>query len=331
MSYFQPQSITFEAALRDVASGSDKAREQAAAALGDVRAAGDRARAAEALIAALGDKVSRVRGAAARALGELGDSHALDPLIALLEDAAAPVRQVAAVAIGNLGLAAGFEPLADALLEGPAELRFQAARSLVEIDPERAFHPLAAALESEEDPEVLGQIGLALGEVGHGEIVDRLAARLGDLAGEPRFEVAYGLARLGDRRAAPILAAALGDRALSWDAIEGLELVGGDEAIAALATAQSDRRLAPELQLRAAAALLALGESDAETRDVLAGGLFAWRHHLRALAIQELARVGSEWAVPALERLRERRRGAAHLDDIEAAIAAIGQRSRDVD
>lgn len=332
MSYFRPQTITFEAALRDLENGNDKARAQAAAALGDVSAAAERERAAAALIAATADKVSTVRSAAARSLGEIGDASAIEPLLGLLDDGAAPVRQVATIALGQLGLAAAFDPLAEVLTAGPPDVRFQAARSLVEIDPERALEPIAAALEGEHDAEVVGQLGLALGELGDDSVADALAARLGELEGEPRFEVAYGLARLGDRRAAEALAAAIGDRALSWDAIEGLEMIGGERAATALAGAMHLRRLAPELKLRAASALLAVAP-DSEFAEAagaaLVDGLSAWRHHLRALAISELARVGGAWAVAPLERLATRRRGQAHSDDIAAAIEAIAARSED--
>ncbi|MEM9493869.1 MAG: HEAT repeat domain-containing protein, partial [Myxococcota bacterium] len=64
-------TITFEAALRDLDSGSPKARAQAAHALGDVVAPDERQRAVRALIAALSDPRFEVRAEAALALGEL--------------------------------------------------------------------------------------------------------------------------------------------------------------------------------------------------------------------------------------------------------------------
>lgn len=329
MSYFSSDTITFEAALRDLAGGSDKAREQAAAALGDVRAPDEKAQAVKALVDALGDRRSQVRAAAARSLGELGLAESLEPLVAALDDGAAPVRQVAAIALGMLGFREAFDALAAALADGPADLRFQAARSLVEIDPERATGPLVAAAGSESDPAVLGEIGLALGEIGDGAVVDVLAGRLDELEGEPRFDVAYGLARLGDRRAAAALASVIGDREHSWDAIEGLEMIGGIEAAEALAAATVSRKLAPELKLRAAAAVLAVGKPADQpgAREALVEGLSAWRHHLRALAISELGRVGGDWAIESLERLRDRRRGAALQLEIDGALAAIRGRS----
>lgn len=325
MSYFSSDTITFEAAMRDLAGGSDKAREHAAAALADARTADEKAEATRALIDALGDRRSQVRAAAARSLGELGLADAVEPLITALDDGAAPVRQVAAIALGMLGFREAFDALAAALADGPADLRFQAARSLVEIDPERATAPLLAAAEGESDPAVLGEVGLALGEVGDPAVADTLAARLDELEGEPLFDVAYGLARLGDRRAAGPLAAVIGHREHSWDAIEGLEMVGGMDASDALAAASSDRKLAPELRLRAAAAVLVVGKpaDQPAARQALLEGLTAWRHHIRALSVSELGRVGGDWAIDSLERLRGRRRGAALEVEIDGALAAI--------
>lgn len=329
MSYFSSDTITFDAALRDLAGGSDKAREQAAAALADVEAADERERAVAALIDALGDRRSQVRAAAARSLGELGEKAALEPLIATLDDGAAPVRQVAAIALGTLGFGEAFAALAAALVDGPADLRFQAARSMVDVDAERALEPLIAAAAGEADPEVLGQIGLALGEIGEARAASALASRLEELEGEPAFEVAYGLARLGDDRGAEVLAGAVGHRALSWDAIEGLEMIGGEAAARALGQALESRKLAPELKLRAAAAAVAIGPDDIRepARRALLDGLRSWRHHLRALAIAELERVGGPWAVGDLERLASRRRGANLELEIQGALAAIRERS----
>ena len=58
----------------------------------------------ECLIAALKDKDSNVREAAAEALGELGDKRAVKPLLtALKKDKDSNVRDAAAKALGKLG------------------------------------------------------------------------------------------------------------------------------------------------------------------------------------------------------------------------------------
>ncbi len=59
------------------------------------------------LIHALADDSSKVREAAAKALGTMGDPRAVDPLIAALGDPLDSVREAAAAALERLG-----EPLA---------------------------------------------------------------------------------------------------------------------------------------------------------------------------------------------------------------------------
>jgi len=140
VSYLFPSAtITFDAALRDLASGSPKARALAAHALGGVTDSVERRRALDALVRALDDDRPEVRAEACSSLGELGEPGAIAPLIKRLADGAAPVRQNAAIALGTMRAADGFDPLAEALATGPADLRFQAATSLAEVDPARAF------------------------------------------------------------------------------------------------------------------------------------------------------------------------------------------------
>jgi hypothetical protein len=133
---FPSSTITFEAAIRDLASRNAKSRAAAAHALGDVVDPTEKRRAVEALIAALEDDRPEVRAEACSSLGELGEAAAVPGLIKRLDDGSEPVRQNAAIALGSLRALAidGFEPLALALREGPADLRFQAATSIAEID-----------------------------------------------------------------------------------------------------------------------------------------------------------------------------------------------------
>jgi phycocyanobilin lyase alpha subunit len=85
---------------------------------------------------------------AARALGKLGDSAAIDDLLATLEDDDDGLREAAARALGELGAQAAVEPLLRRLASGP-----QGAGALREGTP-RLQEPCEAMLEA------LGSIGV---------------------------------------------------------------------------------------------------------------------------------------------------------------------------
>src|SRR5688572_23816004 len=92
-------SITFEAALRDLASKDGRVRAAAADALGDLPddvAESDRVRARTALIGGLSDARFEVRVTAALALGTLGGDDAIPGLLGALRDDNSEVRQAAA-------------------------------------------------------------------------------------------------------------------------------------------------------------------------------------------------------------------------------------------
>jgi HEAT repeat protein len=247
-------------------------------------------------------------------------------LIQCLADSVTGVRQVAAIALGTTRSDAAFEPLERALGGEAPELRFQAATSIAEVDPERAREPLLRALAVEKDGEVLAALALALAAVGEQRAREPLAALLHYPKAHTRFDIAYGLARLGDGRATPVLLTFLADGEHTWDAIEGLELCGDPRAVEPLA-ALLQRRFAPrEYKLRAAAALLhsgADGELSLRARAELLRGLSAWKYHLRALSVELLGRAGGAWAVPALREAAASRRCNRLGDEIAATVARI--------
>ncbi len=332
---FPSRTITVDAAVRDLQAGTLRARVAAAQVLGDVGPA-DRDRARTALSAALDDDAAEVRAEAASSLGALDadDLGAADPatvaaLVRRLDDGAPGVRQAAAIALGTLRAPGGFAPLATALREGAADLRFQAATSLCEIDPIAAFEPLVAALD-DRDPLVVGAVALALGATSDPRAAGHLA-RLID-RGEPgiRFDAAYALAQLGDRRGQDVLAAALTDAERDWDAACALAELGDPAAADALAGVIERRGTTPQVQAKAAATVIALdpaGPHAARARAYLLASLDNRRLPVRGVAVEELARVGGAWAITPLEQLAGRRRGRDLRDEIASAVAAI--RARD--
>ncbi len=298
MSFLFPSStITFDAALRDLATGKPKSRVAAAHALGDIAEPTERARAVEALITALDDDQPEVRAEAASSLGGLAEPGALAALVKRLGDGAPGVRQNAAIALGAIGHADGFAPLAAALVDGPADLRFQAATSIAEIDGVRAFDPLVAAL-SDRDPQVVAAAALSLGAIGDPRALTQLAPILEHTHPGARFDAAYALAELGDATGRDVLVAALGDPERAWDAVTAVAVLAAAQPAEADALAERlgralvDRKTPPEATLLAAATILRIAPASAHhttARRVLNDAAKSRKGHLRSLATEQLA------------------------------------------
>jgi HEAT repeat protein len=325
---FPSQTITFEAALRDLANGSPKSRAMAAHALGDVTEPVEKRRALDALIRALDDDLPQVRMEACAALGELGEPGALPHLIKRLDDGAAPVRQNAAIALGTIGHSDAFEPLATALKEGPADLRFQAATSIAEVDPARAFSHVLSALD-DRDQEVVGAAALSVGAIAkldderRAQAIPALTAQLDHANPGTRFDVAYALAELGDSAGRSALSAALADVDRAWDAVSALgELAATDELAKAVASIDAPM----EARVLAAGKLLALGVDSEPARALLIAALAIRKVHVRGLAIEQLSEVAGAWAKQPLEKLARSGKGTELLEPIAHALRAIESR-----
>ena len=130
---FGPPNVVELRAQRDVGGLLDalcyqkdeNVRTSAAWALGEI---GD-SRAVNPLIAALGDK-RREREVAAKALGEIGDSRATDALIETLEDDNWEVRGTTAKALGKLGDTRAVPHLINMLVDVNANVRWHVLQSL---------------------------------------------------------------------------------------------------------------------------------------------------------------------------------------------------------
>lgn len=325
---FPSQTITLEAALRDLAQGSPRARAFAAHALGELTDPAEKRRATDALLAALDDDRFEVRAEACGSLGELGEPSAIPALIKRLDDGAPPVRQNAAIALGTIGHPDGFQPLADYLHDGPADLRFQAATSLAEIDTKRAYPLLVAALD-DKDPQVVGAAALSLGAIGDHAAVDVLARHLEHADASARFDVAYGLAELGDSRGRAALIAALADPERAWDAVTGLATLATPDDAEALGRALLNKKTPPEASVLAAGKLLEIapeGTHHDAARRVLLAALAARKVHVRGLAVEQLGATGGAWAKAPLEKLARSGKGAELLEAIAAALRQLDER-----
>ncbi|MEM9489065.1 MAG: HEAT repeat domain-containing protein, partial [Myxococcota bacterium] len=257
------------------------------------------------------------------------------------------VRQSALIALGRLGFSSSFEPVATALREGVPDVRFQAATSLAEIDPTRAADPLLTALE-DSDGEVVGAAALALGALGERRAIAPMVELLGSWSRPTtRFDLAYALADLDDTRAVDTLLEFIDHKDAAWDAIESLEKLGAvaaERMIAPLTALLARRFLTPRIKLRAAATVLAVsaptdassesanndaGVTDsarAAARAARVAGLRARKLEDRGLAVQQLGRVGGEWALAPLAALGDRRAGRPLVEDIAESIERIRAR-----
>jgi len=130
------------AILQDIGEDSDL-REEAAHALGRMRAT----EAVDPLITAAGSDADYAVGCwSVTALGEIGDSRAVEPLVMLLEDKSNPtrIRGHAADALGRIGGNEVVEPLAR-ILEDPGDeafVRDRAAWAALAVADDRAARPL---------------------------------------------------------------------------------------------------------------------------------------------------------------------------------------------
>jgi HEAT repeat protein len=342
VSLFPPsRTITLDAALRDLEGGTPKARVLAAHALADA-GVDDHDRAIAALIRGMRDDRADVRAEAAAALGSLltpddedggtrpDPGDAISALADRLTDGDMRVRQNAAIALGSIGDPAGFPALAEVLRDGAADVRFQAATSIAEIDPIASYDPLVAAL-TDPDPQVIAAAALSLGAIGDGRAVGPLSGLLDHSNPAVRFDASYALAELGDPRGREVLAKNLLTEPLrAWDAVMGLEWIGGADDARALAGILGVRKADPNVVLYAAGAILRIapdGPDAGAARRVLLAGLAARKLPLRGLAVEQLATAGGEWAIAPLQKLVASRKGAPIAAEITDALRQIHDRA----
>jgi len=187
----------------------EKLRQDAAQALGQI---GD-SRAVEPLIVALADKNAEGRRRAAEALGRIGDDRAVEPLIVALADMNGDVHISAAVALGRIGDDRAVDSLIRNIegVDGvPWKLGIREA--LVKIGAP-AVEPLIVALADKDmNRKVRRRAAEALGRIGDDRAVEPLIVALADMNDEDRQWAANALGRIGDDRAVEPLIVALADK-----------------------------------------------------------------------------------------------------------------------
>jgi HEAT repeat protein len=162
------------------------------------------------LIRLLNHRDPDVQYEAAGALGDLGDSRAVEPLIAALKnDEIGGVRWKAAEALSKIG-APAVDDLIGALRHHDDDVRWKAAIALGEIGDPRAVEPLITLL-CDEDRFVKGRAAHALGLIGE-PAVDPLISALREGDGNLRWGAAIALGKSRDPRAIEPLIRALADK-----------------------------------------------------------------------------------------------------------------------
>lgn len=162
------------------------------------------------LIRLLNHRDPDVQYEAAGALGDIGDSSAVEPLIAALKnDELSGVRWKAAEALSKIG-APAVDALIGALRHHDDDVRWKAAIALGEIGDPRAIEPLITLL-CDEDRFVKGRAAHALGLFGEAA-VDPLIRALREGDGNLRWGAAIALGKIQNPRAVEPLIRALADK-----------------------------------------------------------------------------------------------------------------------
>jgi len=224
------------------------ARARAAQALGEL----GNSRAVDGLARALLDRGWDDRWTAAMALGKLGSGRAVESLgTTLLGDPGVDVRCSAAWALGQIGGRTVIDPLVEALEDPDRAVRRAVAEALGEVRTPRAVEGLMQGL-ADPDHDVRLEAVRALGEIGSGRAATDLLEALEDPEWSVRTAAAEAVTRLQDSRAVEPLIRALdsGGVMARIAAAEALGEIGDPQAVEALA-AVLDRALAVEaLDLR---------------------------------------------------------------------------------
>ncbi|GBD85730.1 putative lyase [bacterium BMS3Abin02] len=200
---------------------------------------------ADALLAALGDRVPEVRVQAADALAGLKDPRAVPPLVKLLEEETDWNASRIADSLVKLGtvsvpVLARYLILSDPAVDRPGRRLPLVARVLGSIGDVGAEPALLSALDGDE-VELRIRAAAALGTAGTPQCVPALMRAVADPAWEVRAQAVKALGERMDPRAVDVLIEALRDR--QWwvrrNAAEALALIPGGRQ--ALIDAQGDQ------------------------------------------------------------------------------------------
>jgi transcriptional regulator with GAF, ATPase, and Fis domain len=257
--------------------------------------------------AAATDPAPPVRAEGLAALFQLGDVAAGEPLIDLASTGAPEDRGLACALLAELHI--GTDRLVSLLAEDDRAVRTAVVRSLSATGVPDVPVP---SPEPQDGAEVRTQAIRAIGMLRAADALPMVGAVAADESAPPmvRREALGALARIGDPRAVPMLAASLSDPATAAAAIAGLALLAGSAAEAPILAALP--ALAPEALVAAVEALGKVGTRDSIPAlfDTAAG-----HPDLTEPAFDALLEIG-----------RRMRPDGDAFDDLAAAVATASSR-----
>ena len=274
------------------------------------------------LLVALGDGDEQVRLTAAHALGDRGDTAAVNALLtALRRDASKDVRKTAAWALGQIEDARAVQGLLAALqAERDTEVRNTIVWALGQIESKDSVAGLGAALQRETDDETRRTIVWAFGQIESEDAVPFLTSVSRDSDPELRGKVAWAFGQIENASAIePLTAMYNAERVSSVreQIVWALGQIEDARAVGILENALRDTSLAVRRK-----AAWAIGQLD-NLRAMPAGLIAAIRDpdtEVRRSAVRAAGELEDSAAVPALIQ-------ALHDDDLEVrrgAVRALG-------
>jgi len=298
---------------------------EAAKALGKLRSS----EAVQPLIKALRARLM-VRREAAEALGKIGNTRAINPLIQAFryggsKDPASNMRYPVAIALAEIGKPA-VPALLNALSHKDKDVQPGSAVALGQIGDKRAVQPLMDVLRDGEQYWFLrSNAAEALGRIGDKRAVSVLIGALKDDNSSVRSAAAEALGKLGDARATTPLFSALNDEDnyVRWRAACALGRIGDERATSLLTNMWSTTGSYEHKDI--AAVLGQIGDTSAVELLVRALGDEEEYSSTREVIANALADAGDKRAVPVLIDIWEKDDDRRYISMRLAAAEALGK------
>lgn len=282
-----------EVLIQAISDTSEEVRIEAIQALGDL---GDE-RAVKPLVDAMDDESLAVREKTARSLGKLGKQEAGDALIlSLSKNTDLSIVCATIEALGQIGESRAVDPLLGFLTHKESQIRECTAAALGKLRDSRAVDALIAALNDEQE-RVRWYAADSLGKIGNPVGVDSLMKLLSDTSARVRESAVTALGQIGNEQAIESLIKALqdSDKRVAEQAAESLSTIkkmnfDSMDTVATTFYVNKDYKRAEyllEKQIAEYSNQPELQEKVSQTKIKLAKTLFALRDWQKALGLYE--------------------------------------------